>query len=145
MEHVGEKRMTNEVNYQAVNGIALAYLGDAVYEVFIRRHLIEQGLTKPNRLHHTATRYVSAKAQAALIDAMNEEDFLTETEQDAFKKGRNAKSHTSAKNTSVMTYRISTGFEAIVGYLSLTNQDDRIKEFAQWCIEHVEEGKLRIE
>ena len=137
--------MTEEINYQAVNGIALAYLGDAEYEVFIRRHLIEQGLTKPNRLHHLATRYVSAKAQAALISAMQDENFLTEDELEAFKKGRNAKSHTSAKNTSVLTYRISTGFEAIVGYLSLTNQKDRMAEFAQWCIAKVEEGNLRIE
>lgn len=137
--------MSEEVNYQAINGIALAYLGDAEYEVFIRRHLIEQGLTKPNRLHHVATRYVSAKAQAALIAAMEEADFLTSAEMDAFKKGRNAKSHTSAKNTSVLTYRISTGFEAIVGYLALTNQNDRMAEFAQWCIDRVEEGKLRIE
>lgn len=137
--------MSEEVNYQAINGIALAYLGDAKYEVFIRRHLIEQGLTKPNRLHHVATRYVSAKAQAALIAAMQEANFLTNEELDAFKKGRNAKSHTSAKNTSVLTYRISTGFEAIVGYLSLTNQKERLAEFAQWCIERVEEGNLRIE
>lgn len=129
----------------AINGIALAYLGDAEYEVFIRRHLIKQGLTRPNRLHHVATRYVSAKAQAALINAMEAENFLTEKEIEAFKKGRNAKSHTSAKNTSVLTYRISTGFEAIVGYLSLTNQTERLAEFAQWCIEKVEEGNLRIE
>ena len=137
--------MSEEFNYQAINGIALAYLGDAEYEVFIRRHLIKQGLTRPNRLHHVATRYVSAKAQAALINAMEAENFLTEKEIEAFKKGRNAKSHTSAKNTSVLTYRISTGFEAIVGYLSLTNQTERLAEFSQWCIEKVEEGNLRIE
>ncbi|MCM6820310.1 Mini-ribonuclease 3 [Pediococcus pentosaceus] len=137
--------MSEEFNYQAINGIALAYLGDAEYEVFIRRHLIKKGLTRPNRLHHVATRYVSAKAQAALINAMEAENFLTEKEIEAFKKGRNAKSHTSAKNTSVLTYRISTGFEAIVGYLSLTNQTERLAEFAQWCIEKVEEGNLRIE
>lgn len=137
--------MSEEFNYQAINGIALAYLGDAEYEVFIRRHLIKQGLTRPNRLHHVATRYVSAKAQAALINAMEAENFLTEKEIEAFKKGRNAKSHTSAKNTSVLTYRISTGFEAIVGYLSLTNQTERLAEFTQWCIEKVEEGNLRIE
>ena len=76
---------------------------------------------------------------------MEAENFLTEKEIEAFKKGRNAKSHTSAKNTSVLTYRISTGFEAIVGYLSLTNQTERLAEFAQWCIEKVEEGNLRIE
>lgn len=137
--------MSEEFNYQAINGIALAYLGDAEYEVFIRRHLIKQGFTRPNRLHHVATRYVSAKAQAALINAMEAENFLTEKEIEAFKKGRNAKSHTSAKNTSVLTYRISTGFEAIVGYLSLTNQTERLAEFTQWCIEKVEEGNLRIE
>lgn len=125
-------------NYQQINGIALAYIGDAVWEVFIREHLLELGLTKPNRLQKTATHYVSAKAQAFLIEQMEQEDKLTEEEWTFFKKGRNAKSHTSAKNTAVMTYRISTGFESLFGYLYTSEQDDRLKELAKWCIETVE-------
>lgn len=118
--------MTENDTYKQLNGIALAYLGDAVYEVYIRRHLINKGITKPTKLHHTATNFVSAKAQAALIDAMKEQEILSETETEYFKRGRNSKSHTSAKNTSVLTYRISTGFEALMGYLSLSGQQERL-------------------
>jgi len=125
-------------NYQQINGIALAYIGDAVWEVFVREHLLELGLTKPNKLQRTATHYVSAKAQAFLIKQMEVQDKLNETEWTFFKKGRNTKSHTSAKNTAVMTYRTSTGFEALFGYLYTSEQDDRLKELAQWCIETVE-------
>ncbi|GAA2979175.1 Mini-ribonuclease 3 [Lentilactobacillus parakefiri] len=132
-------------NFSQLNGIALAYMGDAAYEVFIRRHLIAQGLTKPKRLQHVATNYVSAKAQAALIDLMKAEKLLNETEWDYFKRGRNANSHTHAKNTDVITYRISTGFEAVFGYLSLSDQTDRMKEIANWCIEQVESGNLKHE
>ncbi|AVK61894.1 Mini-ribonuclease 3 [Lactobacillus sp. CBA3605] len=130
------------VDYQQLNGIALAYLGDAVYEPFIRQHLIEIGYTKPTKLHHHATHYVSAKAQAALIKRMQAEEILTATETDVFKRGRNAKSHTSAKHTDVLTYRISTGFEAIFGYLQLTAQTERIATLANWCITQVDEGRL---
>lgn len=132
-------------NFAQLNGIALAYMGDAAYEVFIRRHLIAQGLTKPKRLQHVATNYVSAKAQAALIDLMKSDGLLNETEWDYFKRGRNANSHTHAKNTDVITYRISTGFEAVFGYLSLSDQNDRMKEIADWCIKQVESGNLKHE
>ena len=131
--------------YQQLNGVALAYMGDAAYEVYIRRHLIEQGLTKPTKLHHVATNYVSAKAQAALIRQMEADNYLTETEWDYFKRGRNAKSYTHAKNTDVLTYRISTGFEAVMGYLYLSDQQERLTEIAAWCIKQVEGGKLRHE
>lgn len=130
-------------NYQQINGIALAYIGDAVWEVFVREHLLELGLTKPNKLQHTATHYVSAKAQAFLIDQMEQADKLSEEEWLFFKKGRNAKSHTSAKNTAVMTYRISTGFEALFGYLYTSEQDERLQALAHWCIETVETNKRK--
>ncbi len=132
-------------HFSQLNGIALAYMGDAAYEVFIRRHLIKAGITKPTRLQHVATNYVSAKAQAALIELMKEADYLTKDEWDYFKRGRNAKSHTHAKNTDVITYRISTGFEAVFGYLSLSDQTDRMKEIANWCIQQVESGNLKHE
>ncbi|WP_318767107.1 Mini-ribonuclease 3 [Lactiplantibacillus carotarum] len=131
-----------QVDYQQLNGIALAYLGDAVYEPFIRQHLIEIGYTKATKLHHHATHYVSAKAQAALIERMQADNVLTATETDVFKRGRNAKSHTSAKHTDVLTYRVSTGFEAVFGYLQLTQQDERIAELANWCIQQVDEGRV---
>ncbi|KRO18049.1 Mini-ribonuclease 3 [Lacticaseibacillus saniviri] len=123
-----------------LNGIALAYLGDAVYEVFIRQNLLNRGIVRPNQLQKAATAYVSAKAQAALIKGMQEAELLTQDEIDVFQRGRNAKSYTHAKNTDVVTYRFSTGFEALFGYLQLTQQTERIAQLAQWCIDYVEEG-----
>ena len=124
-----------------INGIALAFEGDAVYSMYIRRHLIFQGLTKPNQLHREATKYVSAKAQANLISLMLEEGILTEKEEDIYKRGRNANSHTKAKNTDIVTYRMSTGFEAVMGYLHMTEAIDRLEELIGWCIKRVEESK----
>ena len=130
-----------QVDYRQLNGIALAYLGDAAYEVYVRQHLLTKGISKPTKLQHIATHYVSAKAQAALIDLMKKDELLSDEEWSYFKRGRNANSHTHAKNTSVMTYRISTGFEAVMGYLKLAGKEERLAELAQWCIEQVEAGR----
>ncbi|OJG70224.1 ribonuclease III [Enterococcus phoeniculicola] len=121
--------------------MALAYVGDAIYEIYIRDYLVEEGLTKPNQLHRTATHYVSAKAQAMLIQAMLAENLLTGEEELFYKRGRNAKSHTSAKNADITTYRVATGFESLMGYLHLTKQTTRLEELVGWCIEKVGEQK----
>lgn len=134
-----------QADYRQLNGIALAYLGDAAYEVYIRQHLLTKGISKPTKLQHIATHYVSAKAQAFLIDLMKEDELLSDEEWSYFKRGRNANSHTHAKNTSVMTYRISTGFEAVMGYLKLAGKEERLAELAQWCIEQVEAGRTAHE
>ncbi|MCT6840773.1 Mini-ribonuclease 3 [Lactobacillus mellis] len=128
-------------DYQQFNGLTLAYLGDAVWEVFVRDHLLANGLTKVNLLQKRATHFVSAKAQAALIELMRQDHFWTETEADVFRRGRNAKAKTHAKNTSVQTYNISTGFEAIFGYLQISEQHQRLQELAAWCIQQVEMGR----
>ncbi|MDY5635280.1 MAG: Mini-ribonuclease 3 [Streptococcus orisratti] len=130
--------MTKAVDVNLINGIALAFEGDAIYSTYIRKHLIFQGLTKPNQLHRKATHYVSAKAQATLITKMLEAQLLTEKEEDIYRRGRNANSHTKAKNTDVVTYKMSTGFEAVMGYLHMTNQVERLEELIDWCIEVVE-------
>ena len=123
---------------ELLNGIALAYIGDAVYEVLVRDYLLAQGITKPAQLQKNATKFVSAKAQASLITAMEEVEFLTEYEQTYFKRGRNAHSKTTAKNTDVVTYRISTGFEAVVGILHLIGDKQRLQEFWDFCLENLE-------
>ncbi|MBP2623631.1 Mini-ribonuclease 3 [Streptococcus oricebi] len=122
-----------------INGIALAFEGDAVYSMYIRRHLLMQGLTKPNKLHQEATKYVSAKAQANLIEAMLEQGLLTEREQGIYKRGRNAHSYTKAKNADIVTYRMSTGFEAVMGYLHLNQQIERLEELIAWSIDFIEQ------
>lgn len=124
-------------DYRQLNGLALAYVGDAIYEVYIRDYLVEQGQTRPNQLHRMATHYVSAKAQAYLVQEMLAEDLLTTEELDFYRRGRNSKSHTSAKNADITTYRIATGFESLVGYLHLTGQTERLEEIIHWCIKKV--------
>ncbi|HHT7804297.1 TPA: Mini-ribonuclease 3 [Streptococcus suis] len=130
--------MTKAVDVNLINGIALAFEGDAVYSMYIRRHLIFKGLTKPNKLHGEANKYVSAKAQASLISALLEAQLLTEKEEEIYKRGRNANSHTKAKNADVVTYRMSTGFEAVLGYLHMTDQIQRLEELIAWSIAQVE-------
>lgn len=129
-----------KVDVNLINGIALAFEGDAVYSYYIRKHLIFSGQTKPSQLHHMATRYVSAKAQASLIQKMLEAQLLTEKEEDIYRRGRNSHSHTKAKNADVVTYRMSTGFEAVMGYLDMTDQKDRLKTLINWCIQEVEKA-----
>lgn len=119
---------------ELLNGLALAYMGDAVYEQFIREYLLTKGQTKPNQLHRLATNYVSAKAQAWLIDELIAEAKLSKIELDFFKRGRNAKSYSKAKNTDGTTYNKSSGFEAVLGYLYLTQQSARLNEIINECI-----------
>lgn len=130
-------------DYTQLNGLALAYVGDAIYETYVRDFLVRSGQTRPNKLHHAATHYVSAKAQAMLIEAMQTEELLSEEEILIYRRGRNAKSHTSAKNTDIMTYRMSTGFEALMGYLHLLERKERLEELIFWCIEKVGEKNER--
>lgn len=129
-----------KVDVNLINGIALAFEGDAVYSYYIRKHLIFSGQTKPSQLHHMATRYVSAKAQASLIQKMLEAQLLTEKEEDIYRRGRNSHSHTKAKNADVVTYRMSTGFEAVMGYLDMTDQKGRLETLINWCIQEVEKA-----
>lgn len=128
-----------EVDVRLINGIALAFEGDAVYSMYVRRHLIMQGLTKPGQLHRQATSYVSAKAQAMLIAAMLDTQLLTEEEVAIYKRGRNANSQTKAKNTDVVTYKMSTGFEALLGYLHMLGRLERLEELISWSISYIEE------
>ncbi|EOT40161.1 MULTISPECIES: Mini-ribonuclease 3 [Enterococcus] len=124
-------------DYTQLNGLALAYVGDAIYEVYIRDYLVATGLTRPNQLHKQATHYVSAKAQAFLMNEMLTAGILSEDEALFYRRGRNSKSHTSAKNADITTYRIATGFEALMGYLHLTKRQERLEELIDWCIKKV--------
>ncbi|AUZ36953.1 Mini-ribonuclease 3 [Bacillus paralicheniformis] len=118
-----------------LNGLALAYMGDAVLEVYVRHHLLKQGRTRPNDLHRQSRRYVSAKSQASMLFALEEQEFFTEEEQAVLRRGRNAKSGTVPKNTDVQTYRYSTAFEAVIGYLFLENREDRLNELIKAALE----------
>lgn len=109
---------------ESLNTDALAYMGDAVYEKWIREMLLRSGISRPDRLHRTATGYVSAPAQARIIRTMFTE--LTEAEQTRVKRWRNHKYHSKAKNADPMTYKWATAFEALVGYLYLSDDTERL-------------------
>ncbi|MDR2660872.1 MAG: Mini-ribonuclease 3 [Lactobacillaceae bacterium] len=134
-----------EFNYQQLNGLTLAYVGDAVYESAIRVHLVKQGITKVNILQKMSKEFVSAKAHARLFKLMQESSILTETEIDIYKRGRNSHPHTKAKNTDIVTYQISTGVESLLGYLFLSNDLKRLNQLIDWMIKQVESGETRNE
>ena len=120
---------------------ALAYIGDAVYEVYVRQYLMKNSREQVSKLHKKAVKYVSAKAQACVIDNIidnMEEDILA-----IFKRGRNATSNTVPKNTDVVTYKIATGFEAVVGFLYLIEDNDRLEKFITKAFEIIEEKYIK--
>ncbi len=106
-----------------MNVIVLAYLGDAIYEVYIRESLINKGINKVERLQEESVKYVSAKGQAKILDNLINTGILTEEESDIVKRGRNYKRSAHPKNTDIVTYKYATGFETLIGYLYLTNKD----------------------
>ena len=124
-----------------LNSLALAYMGDAVLEQYVREHLLRSGRVKPNTLHKEATKYVSAKAQAQVVHVMLQEKFLTEEEEAILRRGRNAKSGSVPKNTDLQTYKYSTGFEAVIGSLYLQEQVERVREIIEKAILTIEEPK----
>lgn len=103
-----------------INGVALAYIGDAYYELRIRRYLLSLGITKVNDLHKKAIQFTAGSVQAGLIDRFIESNVLSEIEINYYKKGRNA-SGPGRKNIDIATYHKSTGFESLMGYLYLTD------------------------
>ena len=105
-----------------INVITLAYLGDAIYEVYIRKHLIEKGIALVDDLQKEAVKYVSAKSQS--------------------KRGRNYKRGSHPKNTDIITYKNSTGFEALIGYLYLEKENDRIDELMKLILEEFYEKNI---
>ncbi len=104
--------------------LALAYMGDAVYDLVIRTVVVERANRSANQLHRDAVKYVKAKAQAEIIQALLPE--LTEEEAAVYRRGRNAKPHTTAKNATLAEYKMATGFEALMGYLYLTDRQERM-------------------
>ncbi len=119
-----------EIDIRTYSPLTLAYIGDAVYDL-----VVERGNTSANKLHHKTVAYVNARVQARMIEALMEE--LTEEEQTVYKRGRNAKSYTTAKNATVIEYRKATGFEALCGYLYLTGKQERMLTLVKKAVELV--------
>lgn len=120
-------------NPELLNPLVLAYIGDAVYEVYIRVHISKNGLNKTNTLHKAATSFVSAKAQASILDKI--QDVLLEDEINIVRRGRNAHSNTIPKNATIADYKKATAFEALIGYLFLSKKDDRLEEIIKIAID----------
>ncbi len=125
---------------KSLNPLQLAFIGDGVYELFIRSHvLFENTELNVHKLHKEAVNYVKAHGQSEIIKAIEKE--LTEEEYYIFKRGRNAKSATVPKNADVTEYRYATGFEALVGYLYLTDKNERLKYVLESSLEHMHHKK----
>lgn len=126
----------NKEELKQLNTTALAYMGDAVYEQFIREHILAKGGTDVNKLHRISTMYVSAPAQAKIIKLLF--DDLTEEEQKLVKRARNRKYHTKAKNADPVTYKWATALEALIGYLHLSGDKQRLAEICEKAVEIIE-------
>ncbi len=111
-----------------INSLVLAYLGDTIYEDYIREYLIKQGIANVNDLQQEAIKYVSAKAQCEILKELIDSNILTEEELDIVRRARNHKTISHPKNCDIVTYKYATGFEALIGYLKLENRIERINE-----------------
>ena len=123
------------MDIRCVNSLVLAYLGDAVYEEYIRMYLTRKKINKVNGLQKESINYVSAKRQAYFLDKMLDSDFFNEDEISVIKRARNAKSHDNPKGCSVIEYKKATALEALIGYLKLSNRVDRIDEVIKFITE----------
>ena len=110
-----------------------AYMGDAVYEKYIREYVIRQGLCKNGLLHKKSIKYVSANGQVKILQRIEEK--LTEEELDIVRRGRNSNPHSHAKNADIVDYKYATGFEALIGYLYLCERYERLDEILRMCVE----------
>lgn len=122
------------MNVNEINVLVLAYLGDSVYENYIRKYLINTGIGNVNDLQSESIKYVSAKAQAKYMDLLINNNILTDEELNVFKRARNYKTTSHPKNTDIITYKIATGFEAVIGYLEFINNKERIEEIIKYIV-----------
>ncbi|WP_034443202.1 Mini-ribonuclease 3 [Butyrivibrio sp. AE2032] len=122
-EYINEKFDVESKDIRTYSPLTFAYIGDAVFDLVVRSVLVNKGNTAVNNLHKKASAIVKAPTQAALAAAIM--DDLTDEEKDIFRRGRNSKPHTKAKNASTMEYLEATGFEAVIGFLYLSGDMDR--------------------
>lgn len=128
-----------DVDIRTYSPLALAYIGDGIFDLVIRSIVVGRGNTGANQLHHRTSHIVKAHTQARMIEKL--EEYLTAEEQGIYRRGRNAKSPTMAKNATMADYRKATGFEALMGYLYLTDNFSRILELTQLAAEKL---KIRL-
>lgn len=136
MDELLEKVLLENIKKQDINLISplvWAYVGDAVYELYIRSYLVNTTKLNPHKLHIESIKYVKAGAQSKILE--NIMPNLTEEEKDIVRRGRNVQNHHLPKNANVTEYMYSTAFEALIGYLYLTKQKDRLYDILKMCID----------
>ena len=122
------------MNLLEVNVLVLAYMGDTIYENYVRRYLINKGIGNVNDLQTESLKYVSAKSQAKYLQEMIDKKFLSEFELDIVKRARNYKTTSHPKSCDIITYKYATGLEALIGYLELDNNRERINEIMDFIL-----------
>ena len=127
-------REKEEVDVNLLSPLTWAYIGDAVYELYIRTNLVNKTKLKPHKLHIESIKYVKAKDQADILKELME--ILTDEEKDIVRRARNAENHHLPKNADPEDYMYSTAFEGLIGYLYLCKKDERLKEILKKCIEN---------
>ena len=124
-------REKSETDINMLSPLTWAYVGDAVYELYIRTNLVNNTKLKPHKLHLESIKYVKAKAQADLLKKL--EEVLTDEEKDIVRRARNAENHHLPKNADLADYMYSTAFEGLIGYLYLSKKDERLAEILKLC------------
>lgn len=132
--YIKEQFDLGNVDIRTYSPLTLAYIGDGIYDLVIRSIVVGRGNTRAGKLHQTTSQLVKAHAQSEMMHAI--EPKLTEEECDVFRRGRNAKSPTMAKNATMADYRRATGFEALMGYLYLKDDFERLVELVQCGLAH---------
>ena len=130
---ISKKKEEEEINQ--LSPLTWAYVGDCVFELYIRTKLINETKLKPHELHIKAINYVKAKSQAEMLKRIH--DMLTEEEQDIVRRARNTQNHHLPKNCNVQDYMYSTAFEALIGYLYLTKQNERLNELLELSLKYI--------
>lgn len=136
IKYLKEQFELGEVDIRTYSPLVLAYIGDGIYELIVRTILVSKGNRQANTIHKRASNFVKASTQAAMIEAIQDE--LTEEEMQVYKRGRNAKTVSMAKHATMHDYRHATGFEALMGYLYLTDRMNRMIDLVKLGMERTD-------
>lgn len=131
-----------ELEVNQMSPLVWAYIGDSVYEQYIRDYLVKNTKYKPHKLHIEATKYVKAAAQCKILQGL--ESSLTDDEKEIVRRTRNTKNHHLPKNSNVQEYMYATAFEGLIGYLHLSKQEQRLKEILNLSLESILEDKIKV-
>ncbi len=123
----------NKSDVIQMSPLVWAYMGDAIYEAYVREYVIKQGMCKNGLLHKKSIKYVSANGQVKILKEL--EEFLTDDEKDIVRRGRNSNPHSHAKNADIVDYKYATGFEALIGYLYLNEEKERLNQILEKAVE----------